>query len=146
MKIKNFLSNKYILLLSRLILGSVFIIASIDKISVAEAFAVQVQGYRLIPLPLVNVLALIVPWLELVCGLFIVSGVFMRGSSTLVSALLVIFMVALSSALLRGLEIDCGCFGSAHSSPVSWFRVLEDVGLLLLGVHLYICHRSTPAV
>lgn len=135
---KSILSNRYIIFISRLVLGSVFIIASIDKIVAPEAFAANVQAYRLVPFSLVNIFALAIPWVELVCGIFLIAGVFIRSSSILLSILLCVFIVAIVSALLRGLSIDCGCFGVEHTSPVSWIRVWEDIGLMILGIHIFV--------
>jgi putative oxidoreductase len=131
------LSNKYLLLVARLLLGSMFIVASIDKIAAPEAFAANIVAYKLIPYALVNIMALVVPWMELLCGIFLVGGVYTRGSSALISILLVVFIVAIMTALLRELKIDCGCFGKEHATPVSWMKVLEDVGLLILGLYSY---------
>src|ERR1041385_5150781 len=143
---KAFVSSKYLVLVSRIILGIVFILASIEKISAPEAFASAVQAYKLIPFSMVNFFALVIPWLELLCGLFLVAGIFVRASAGLLSLLLVLFMMGIVSAILRQLNIDCGCFGSAHASPVGWVRVLEDAGLFLLGVHLYSFPRSSFAL
>jgi len=126
------LSNKYLLLAARLIVGTVFIIASIDKIYVPEAFAESIHAYRLVPDPTVNILALILPWLELLCGVFLLGGVKVRPSALLSLALFAVFAVAIVSALARGLTIDCGCFGMEHAAPVSWGKVLEDIGLMIL--------------
>ncbi|MBI4546784.1 MAG: DoxX family membrane protein [Ignavibacteriae bacterium] len=134
---KRVLSNKYVLLISRLVLGSVFIVASIDKIALPEAFAVNIVAYKLLPYGLTNLFALIVPWMELLCGVFLIAGVFLRSSSFMVSLLLSMFTIAMITALVRGLKIDCGCFGVEHASPVSWMRVLEDLGLLVLGIHIF---------
>ena len=135
---KTLLSNKYFLLCSRLVLGVVFVVASIDKIAYPDAFGASIEAYRLIPLVLVNIIALMIPWLELVCGIFLVSGVLTKGSSTVATSLLGVFTLAIISAILRELKIDCGCFGKEHSTPVGWMRVAEDVGLLLLGIHVMI--------
>ena len=143
---KNILSNKYVILLSRLILGSVFIVAAIDKIAFPDAFAANVIAYKLIPYSLVNLFALIIPWLELFCGIFLVGRVFPRSSSFLVSGLLTIFTIAMITALVRGLKIDCGCFSAEHNSPVSWMRVLEDIGLLLFAVHIFVYSRPSYTV
>ena len=129
-------SNKYLVVISRLLLGSVFIIASIDKIAVPAAFAEAVHAYRLMPTMLVNIFALIIPWLELLCGVFVIAGVYKRSSSILLCTLLLLFIVAMLSAMVRGLHIDCGCFGAEHATPIGWMHVLEDFGLLLLSVHL----------
>ena len=133
---KNILSSKYILLLSRLILGMVFIAASVEKIVLPEIFAINVQAYQILPLSIVNLVALIIPWMELLCGVFLVSGTFVRSSSFLLSVLLSLFIIMLVSAIMRGLIIDCGCFGALNDSKVGWLSVIEDIGLLLLGVHI----------
>ena len=51
------------------------------------------------------------------------------------------FIVAMIGALLRELKIDCGCFGKEHATPVSWMKVWEDVGLLILGAYSYLVSR-----
>jgi len=134
---KNILSNQYLLLISRLIIGLVFIVASIEKIAIPEMFAANIEAYEIIPLPLVNVAALLIPWIELLCGIFLISGFYLRSSSIIVSALLVAFIFLLSWAIFRGLHIDCGCFGVGGGGEVSWMRVLEDFLMLFLSVHIF---------
>ena len=138
-------SNKYVIFACRLILGIVFILASIDKIAVPEAFAISVHAYRILPLPVVNIAALVIPWTELICGLFLLGGILVRPSSFVLSSLLLVFIGAIFTALLRGMNIDCGCFGAAHSSPVSWMRILEDIGLLWLGVVIFLYPLDWPS-
>ena len=140
------LSNKYVLLVSRCVLGTVFIVAAIDKISNPDIFAEAVQAYQLLPFSLVNIFALVVPWVELLCGIFLVVGVFLRSSSMLLSFLLLAFIVAMLSALVRHLQIDCGCFGAAHASTVGWDRILEDIGLYVLGVHVFMLSKLNASV
>jgi putative oxidoreductase len=134
--VKTLLSNTYLLFVSRIILGVVFIIASIEKIAEPELFASSVQAYRMLPVFLINIFALLIPWLELVSGILLLAGLKLRASSAILLLLLGVFVVAILSAMFRGLSIDCGCFGSMVASPVGWNRVLEDVGLMLLCVHL----------
>ena len=141
---KSFPGNKYLILLSRLILGVVFIIASIDKIADPAAFAASIQAYQLFPVALVNLAALVMAWIELLCGVFLLGGVLVRGSSAIVSLLLAVFIAAMLSAMARGLVIDCGCFGKGHETPLGWLRVLEDAGMLLLG--LYLVRFPVPAI
>ena len=143
---KALISNKYIIFLSRCVLGTVFIVASLEKISIPEAFASAVEAYRSLPLPVINLFALLVPWVELICGLFLVAGIFVRASSLLLSSLLMLFIGAIIFAMLRNLSIDCGCFGSAHSTPIGWMKVLEDIGLFLLGLHVFLFPRSKFAL
>lgn len=134
---KKLLANDLLILMSRLILGTVFVVASLDKIFMPEAFATSVQAYQLVPFSLVNILALIIPWVELICGIVLICGVSVRASSLILMCLLLLFVLAIISAIVRQLKIDCGCFGAAYNSPVGWGRVLEDLGLLLLSVHLF---------
>ncbi|OLD79612.1 MAG: hypothetical protein AUI33_02535 [Ignavibacteria bacterium 13_1_40CM_2_61_4] len=135
---KKLLENRFVILLARLVLGVVFILASVDKIASPEAFAVSVDAYRLLPFPTVNIFALLVPWLELLCGVLLLAGYMVRGSSLIATILLCLFTFALLSAMARQLNIDCGCFGGTYRTPVSWTRVGEDLGLLVLALYVYI--------
>lgn len=127
----------YLLFLARCVLGAVFIFASLEKITAPEAFAVSVEAYRLLPFSAVNLFALFIPWLELVCGVLLMAGYHVRGSSLSMSILLFGFTLAILSAMARHLNIDCGCFGAAYQTPVGWARVFEDLGLLILGVYIF---------
>ena len=133
------------MMLARFILGIVFILASIEKIPQPELFALNIEAYKIIPLFLVNIAALVIPWVELICGIFLIAGINTRSSSFMLSLLSIIFILLIISALARGLKIDCGCFGSENSSPVSWIRVLEDIGLLILGIYIFIFSESRTA-
>lgn len=133
---KSIILNKYVILISRFLVGIVFIIASIDKIAVPELFAINIEGYNILPISLINIIAIIIPWIELLCGIFLISGFYLRSSSLIVSIFLVLFILMITSAILRGLDIDCGCFG-VESSEVSWMRVIEDIILLIMSIHIY---------
>jgi len=136
--VRTLLGHKFVILIARLVLGVVFILASVDKIASPEAFSVSVEAYRLLPFPAINIFALLVPWLELLCGVFLLAGYMVRGSSLISSILLCLFTFAIISAMARALNIDCGCFGGAYRAPVSWTRVGEDLGLLVLALYVYI--------
>lgn len=144
-RIRAFLAGRYVLLVSRSVLAIVFIFASLDKLVMPEAFASSIQGYALLPLPIVNLVALIIPWVELLCGLHLITGVRIRSSAALLVLLLGVFTIAMASALFRGLTIDCGCFGKAYATPVSWTRVAEDIGLIVLGLHCIVFADSQLA-
>jgi putative oxidoreductase len=119
----------------RLILGGIFLYASVEKIADPAAFAQSVQNYRLISVELTNLVGIILPWLELYSALFLILGLFNRASSAILSLLLLIFLIALTSAVTRGLDIDCGCYGSGTN--VSWSRIMEDLLLLAIALHLF---------
>jgi len=123
--------------ISRLVLGVIFVVASIEKISAPDIFAANIQAYHILPLPCINIVALIVPWIELICGIALLMGVRVTAAAGLVSSMLVVFIAAILMAMAKNLNIDCGCFGSTNATPVGWPKVMEDVGMLLLGLHLY---------
>ena len=104
------INNKTLLLLSRFILGIVFIYASIDKIIDPSQFSSAIDNYHISPYYLNNIAALIIPWLELVIGIFLILGIFLNGSSFIAMILLIFFIFIISQALARGINIDCGCF------------------------------------
>ena len=127
-----FLSRAFIII-CRLILAGVFIYAAIGKILDPEHFAELVNGYRILPIPVVNLAAIILPWMELLCGLSLLSGILVRSSGLLLAGVNAIFFVAVASAMARGLDIECGCFtlSKAHSK-VGWIHLVLDLVLIAL--------------
>jgi uncharacterized membrane protein YphA (DoxX/SURF4 family) len=96
----------------RLLLGAVFLYASYDKILNPEAFAQAVYNYQILPDAVVNLTALALPWLELLLGLCLVTGVWLPGATVTSAGLLLIFIAALVFNQVRGLDIHCGCFST----------------------------------
>lgn len=129
-------SNKYLLIAFRFLVGFVLIIAAIPKIADPSSFAKSIEAYQLIPVAFINLTALFIPWVELLIGIFLIVGVMLRGSAILSASLFAAFSIIIAVSLIRGLSIDCGCFG-ANSSPLSWIRFWEDIGLLLLSILIY---------
>jgi uncharacterized membrane protein YphA (DoxX/SURF4 family) len=130
------LSNKYFLLACRIILGIVFIFAAITKAYEPDGFAQSIANYKLIPFSLVNFLAIILPWIELSAGLLLIFGISVKENSAILSVLLFVFIIAIAISLVRGLDIDCGCFGTVDGTKVGVQKILENVGLLFLGLIL----------
>ncbi len=130
-KIEKVLSNKYLVFAARLVLGVVFIYASLEKIQNPAGFAQAIYNYRMVPEALINIMAIVLPWLELICGVLIIVGVFVRGSALLIGAMLAVFIVALSSALLRGLDISCGCFTLEGGRGIAGKTLVEDILLMI---------------
>ncbi|RPI70415.1 MAG: DoxX family membrane protein, partial [Ignavibacteriales bacterium] len=133
---KNILANKYFLLFSRLVLGTIFIYAGMEKISDPEGFARSINNYKIIPFPLINIMALILPWVEVISGLLLLFGVVTRENAFIISSLLLIFFAAIFISLLRGLNIDCGCFGTVGGAKVGVQKLVENFLLILLGLQL----------
>jgi len=132
-------TNKYFALLVRVVLGDLFIYSSMDKIANMPDFAKVILNYKILPVQLVNLLGIFLPWLEFVIGLCLVIGKFERASLIIYTAMLVVFMIALSQALIRGLDISCGCFSVEPSSTSEvWLRIIEDIVMLFFSVNLYL--------
>ena len=131
------IDNDYLTMFSRLLVGVVFIYASIYKIIEPESFAKSIWYYHMAPGWTINLAALIMPWLEFICGLGLIFGVLYRGSVVLVNIMLVVFVVALTSTIIRGLDIDCGCFkaGQKATGP-AWESLLADLAYLVFSVQL----------
>lgn len=128
-----------VVLAARVVLGSVFVIAGVEKIANPDAFAKAINNYQLLPYGTLNVMALVLPWLEVLAGAFLVFGVRLRASAAVTGLMLIVFIGAIASAMMRGLSIDCGCFsqGSVASEPVGWKKIVEDVALLILAIQIF---------
>ena len=128
-----------IVLVARLILGGVFIYASIDKIINPGDFAKIISNYHVLPFGLENLLAITLPWLELFAGICLIIGVFIDGATVLVVLMNIVFIFAISQALARGISIECGCFSVASDSGsnIGIQTILRDIGYLLLSYVVY---------
>jgi hypothetical protein len=118
-------------------LGGMFLLASYDKILHPEAFALAIYNYQMLPDAGVNIAALVLPWLELVIGLCLVSGRWMPGAAVLSTLLLAVFLGALAFNQWRGLDVYCGCFTTGtKGGPADLWTVLRDFVFLALSVYL----------
>jgi len=136
---KKILHSDYGALALRVFLGLLLIMASIEKIHDPGAFAESVANYRLLPPFAVMGVATVLPWIELLSGLFLLIGILVHGSALLISALMLVFIIAILSALMRGLDILCGCYTlDPSASRIGWSKIIENSGLLLLGIVLVI--------
>ncbi|UCG21451.1 MAG: DoxX family membrane protein [Deltaproteobacteria bacterium] len=130
------IGNRYLALIFRLYIGGLFIYASIYKINYAGEFAETIASYQLVPFWAVNVLALVMPWTELFCGLLLVAGIRTRSVATMIAAMLGLFTLALAINLLRGAPIVCGCF-RATDDPIGWTTLVRDLAWLAMTVYVY---------
>jgi uncharacterized membrane protein YphA (DoxX/SURF4 family) len=132
-------SRRIVPFCARMILGIVFIYASIDKIQHPAAFAKAVYNYQILPDFLINLTAIVLPWLELILGIFLILGLFRDGSVGLVAFLQLVFLGAMAFNLARGLNIDCGCFDTSSVSSgghMGWY-LLRDAFFLLPTLYLF---------
>jgi uncharacterized membrane protein YphA (DoxX/SURF4 family) len=133
---KKVLANKYLLLSSRIVLGFIFIYAGIEKISDPDGFARAINNYKLLPFSIINIAAFSLPWIEVTTGILLIFGVTVKENAFIISALLGVFIIAIAVSLLRGLNIDCGCFGTTSGSKVDIQKLFENILLMILGIQL----------
>lgn len=132
-------SRFYLKIAIRMVLGFLFLYASLDKIIYPPKFAEVIYNYRLLPVELLNICAIFVPWIEAFIGISLLMGFWIETSAFMLSTITVFFIIMIISAITRGLNIECGCFSlDEEGSLVSWKRVIEDVFILVGGLYLLI--------
>ncbi len=137
------ITDKRIVLLFRLVLGITFIYASLDKIANPDQFARIVYNYHVIPRFLINVYAVTLPWVEFFAGLFLIFGVFTESASLLICFLLSVFVVAISINLIRGVNLNCGCFSTDPAGAKEGAKLLiKDFIFLFMGIMIYFFNKS----
>lgn len=135
---RRIIDNDYLTILARVLIGGMFLFASYDKIIHPALFAKSIWQYHMVPGSLINLMALALPWLELVIGVALIIGISYRGAVLWANLLLVVFMVALGSTIVRGIDIACGCFkaGQTATGP-AWNSLWFDVGAILFSIQLW---------
>lgn len=123
--------------LARLAVAGLFLGACITKIRDPAAFALSVQRYRILPGEWINLVAIILPWIECTTGLAVLAGSarWRAAGATLITGMLMVFTIAISLNLLRGIEVSCGCFSTRADASVSdaW-NLVRNVSLIWLSV------------
>ena len=139
---------KWVTLSARVVIGSLFVYASMYKIFDPLAFAASIRNYGLIPPMYSNLIALTLPWLELCSGVFLVLGIQTRSASLLTSSMMLVFFVAIIYAYAVGLDIDCGCFSSSAESSgrIAPFHIFRDGFLVLLSIWILIFDRGELSI
>lgn len=145
MILTSFGNTKYLIIsLLRISIAVLFIFSGIEKIINPAAFAEAISKYRLLPDLLINLAALTLPWIELVAGILIFFDCCTKECSFIITVLMFAFTVAVVIAFARGLNIECGCFGTLNSSKVSLFKIFENI--LITSVTLFFTYYSRKNV
>lgn len=119
----------------RILLGVVFIWASWNKILEPQSFAEIIYNYQILPAVMVNPVALLLPWVEAICGICLISGYLVKGSVLVVDILMIIFIMALTFNVYRGVDVACGCFSvSDLGEKITFLKILRDLPLLAVGI------------
>ena len=136
--------HKLVLFLFRLIVGGVFIWAGVLKIADPLGFAQSIQNYEFFPRDLVFVIAVVLPWVEVLGGASLILGLFRGSSALLIGLLLLGFIGLVALALLRGIDTSCGCFGSL-SRRADLGLILADAVLLFLALNIFLAKPRSRA-
>ena len=131
--------HPWLIVIIRILLGIIFIYASCDKILDPGKFARDIANYHLIPVGFENLIALIIPWLELFIGIGLVAGLMVDGASMISGGLMALFILFIFQATLRGFNIECGC-GLKEGEMVGWNKILEN--LVFLGASYLVWQRQ----
>lgn len=127
--------------LIRIALSALFVFAGATKAYDPGAFAIEIQRYQIVPWILGALVSVYLPWLEMLAGALLLLKRFERGALLVITLLLLIFTVALASAMFRGLSIDCGCFGKAFTATGTTVPLLRNLVLLVFTGILWMEYR-----
>ena len=129
----------YVFFLINLGLAALYIYAGVDKVRDPLEFADSIAAFSILPRVFITLFALSLPLFEVACGLLLLWPATRRAGALAAFIISVVFFVALSSALLRGLTLDCGCFGAGTPSrPRMWLELGLDVVLAGTALVLYL--------
>jgi len=133
-------AQPWIGLLARLGLGGVLIYAGYIKAFTPDKSMMAVRAYEILPIWLANIMGIVLPWLEMGAGLLLIAGIAVRFVAIFGAALMIAFIIAIAQAWVRGLSIDCGCFGDGGAVDPGETKYLEsilrDIGFALLAFWL----------
>lgn len=123
---------RWLLLAARLSLAGIFLWAAATKLPDMATFATEVANYRLLPSALVPWAASAVVGVEVLVGVALLTGIWLRPAALAGALLLALFTGGLAQALLRGIDLTCGCFGG--NDPATWLTVVRDLAMLVPAV------------
>ena len=130
--------------LLRIGLAGVYIVAAIPKMIDPWAFAKAIHNFRILPLETIPPLATWLPPLEALAALAVLTGVLYRGGLVWLTGLSLAFAAGIVSAILRKLDIDCGCFGTLARSSASWPHLLLNLVTAAAGILLIAARARIP--
>ena len=138
--LRDTVTSEYLSLLLRMVMGIIFIYASMTKIPYPAEFAKNVEAYRLFPYWSINPIAVFLPWMEMTCGLFLIIGLLTRASAAVLAGLMAGFTISLTVNVLRGSPISCGCFDSV-GAQIGWYDVVRDIVLFFFTIQIFFYDR-----
>jgi len=138
-----YLRHPYVALVFRLSLAAFFLYAGIAKAWNPQEFGLEIARYRMVPHDLINLMAITLPWIEIVAGVLLVIGLWARTAALMCFGMNLVFIAAIVTALHRGLDISCGCFGGgAEASKLSQATLWRDLLFLFWAGHATLYDRG----
>ena len=136
--------HPWLALAARIYLAGVFLFACIHKIANPAEFAMDIATYEILPLVLINPMAICPPWVELGTGLLLLTGYKSRGAALAIAGMMLMFLIAIVMALAKGLDMSCGCFASQamESDPIGIWTVFRDSSWLLMAIYVTVLDRQ----
>lgn len=131
--------------LIRVALAALFLWTGAQKVLEPGVFAASIANYRVLPEVLVGFAAIGLPVLEIVAGLALLAPAYAQGAAVIVASMLGVFAAAMAQSKLRGIDLDCGCFGAAVESQVSWLKVTVNLCLAMLALWTSRVRLSLPS-
>jgi putative oxidoreductase len=134
--LKEIVTSKYLAFAFRLSVGGFFLYACMSKIPYPAQFAEATANYQIVPYWMLNIGAVLLPWAEFVCGLFLIIGFMSRASAVLLGLLLIMFNTMVLINMYWGAPISCGCYDTV-GEPIGWKKIIENLFFLGFLVHVF---------
>jgi putative oxidoreductase len=141
-KLARFFSNPKVLLVLRIVVGIVFVLASVYKIGNPNHFRAVVAEYRLMPEQFVPFMAVALPWVEFICGALLILGLYSRSNALIVVGVLCVYIAGMTINLSRGLAHDCGCFDFLNEQ-IGIGTIIRDLIFMLMAIPILAYDRNT---
>ncbi len=138
--LRRIVTSKYMAFVLRIGVGCFFLYASMSKIPYPAQFAEATANYRLVPYWFLNLGAVVLPWVEFVCGLFLVIGFMSRASAILIGFMIILFNSMILINMYWGAPITCGCYDTV-GEPIGWKKIIENAVMLIFIIQIYYFDR-----
>lgn len=131
----------------RIVIGGVFLLAGLAKISDPVRFILTLREFRLFPEMIIPFTAVYLPWLEFVLGISIFLGIMHRTSALMLAGLNMLFVIAIGSVIFRGIVVDCGCFGLLADmlklpDMADWKSIVRNLLFTLMCIGIFIIKKT----
>ena len=134
-------SHRYLSLIFRLYIAGLFITADMYKITYSAELAETIASHQMAPYWGVNLMAVVLPWIELICGVALILGIRARAAAFIIAGLMLMFTIGIAINLLWDSPISCGCF-STLGDAISWKTLMRDIIWLAMTAHIFFFDKA----